>query len=83
MKSRYRLPIPISSTVLWKSNLALDYKWRGWVFTLEALYTKDVNAIYHDNIGIEVAEGKSVNVAARVNALPSPVIIWRIIPTTS
>ena len=47
--------------MLWKSNLALDYKWRGWVFTLEALYTKDVNAIYHDNIGIEVAEGKSVN----------------------
>ena len=46
---------------LWKSNLALDYKWRGWVFTLEALYTKDVNAIYHDNIGIEVAEGKYVN----------------------
>ncbi len=46
---------------LWKTNVALDYRWSGWIFTVEALYTKDVNAIYHDNIGIEVAEGKYVN----------------------
>ena len=47
--------------MLWKTNLALDYKWRGWVLTVEMLYGKDINAIYHDNIGIEVAEGKYVN----------------------
>lgn len=47
--------------MLWKSNLALDYKWRGWILTVEMLYNKDINAIYHDNIGIEVAEGKFVN----------------------
>lgn len=47
--------------MLWKSNLALDYKWRGWILTVEMLYNKDVNAIYHDNIGLEVAEGKFVN----------------------
>ena len=37
---------------LWKSNLAADYKFNGWVATLEFLYSKDLNAIYHDNIGI-------------------------------
>lgn len=47
--------------MLWKSNLALDYKWRGWILTVEMLYNKDVNAIYHDNIALEVAEGKFVN----------------------
>lgn len=47
--------------MLWKSNIAIDYKWRGWILTWETVYTKDVNAIYHDNIGLEVAEGVTVN----------------------
>lgn len=38
---------------LWKSNLAADYKFGdGWVATVEMLYSKDLNAIYHDNIGL-------------------------------
>lgn len=38
---------------LWKTNLAADYKfWDGWIATIEMLYTKDSNAIYHDNIGM-------------------------------
>lgn len=38
---------------LWKSNLAADYKFLdGWVATVELLYSKDLNAIYHDNIGM-------------------------------
>lgn len=38
---------------LWKSNLAADYKFLdGWVATVEFLYSKDLNAIYHDNIGL-------------------------------
>ncbi len=38
---------------LWKSNLAVDYKFgNGWVATAEFLYNKDVNAIYHMNIAL-------------------------------
>lgn len=42
--------------MLWKSNIAVDYKWRGWILTWETLYSKDVNAIYHDNINLEMAD---------------------------
>ena len=39
---------------LWKSNLAADYKFgNGWIATVEMLYSKDINAIYHDNIALE------------------------------
>jgi len=45
---------------LWKSDLAVDYKFGdGWVATVELLYSKDLNAIYHDNIGLELS-GKYV-----------------------
>lgn len=38
---------------LWKTNVAVDYRFLGgWVATLEVLYSKDLNAIYHDNIGL-------------------------------
>ena len=38
---------------LWKSNVAADYKFLdGWIATVELLYSKDLNAIYHDNIGL-------------------------------
>lgn len=38
---------------LWKSNVAVDYKFgNGWIATVELLYNKDVNAIYHSNIGL-------------------------------
>lgn len=38
---------------LWKTNVAVDYRFLGgWVATLEVLYSKDLNAIYHDNVGI-------------------------------
>jgi hypothetical protein len=37
---------------LWKSNIAADYKFNGWIATVELLYSKDLNAIYHDNIGL-------------------------------
>lgn len=42
---------------LWKSNIAVDYKFgNGWVATVEVLYSKDLNAIYHDNIGLYKTE---------------------------
>lgn len=46
---------------LWKTNVAFDYKFLGgWVATLELLYSKELNAIYHDNIGLQTT-GKFVN----------------------
>ena len=40
---------------VWKSDLALDYKFgNGWIATIEVLYSKELNAIYHDNIGIQL-----------------------------
>ncbi|NDV58528.1 carboxypeptidase regulatory-like domain-containing protein [Bacteroides sp. 519] len=43
---------------LWKTNLALDYKFGdGWIATVEMLYNKDVNAIYHANIGLNEPTG--------------------------
>ncbi|MDR0686855.1 MAG: TonB-dependent receptor [Dysgonamonadaceae bacterium] len=52
---------------VWKNNIAADYKFGGWIATLELLYNKDVNAIYHDNIGIKntgfyVKDGSGENV---------------------
>lgn len=46
--------------MIWKNNIAIDYKWRGWILTGEVLYSKDINAIYHDNIGMYTL-GKTVN----------------------
>lgn len=38
---------------LWKTNLAADYDLGdGWIATVEMLYNKDINAIYHKNIGL-------------------------------
>ena len=38
---------------LWKTNLAVDYSFGdGWIATVEMLYNKDLNAIYHANIGL-------------------------------
>lgn len=39
---------------LWKTNVAVDYKFLGgWIATVELLYSKELNSIYHDNIGID------------------------------
>lgn len=55
---------------LWKSNLAADYKFLdGWVATVELLYSKDLNAIYHDNIGMYRTD-QHVNDGGTGNARP-------------
>ncbi len=55
---------------LWKSNLAADYKFLdGWVATVELLYSKDLNAIYHDNIGLTTTD-KFVNDGGQGNMRP-------------
>ncbi|MEN6619600.1 MAG: TonB-dependent receptor [Rikenellaceae bacterium] len=36
---------------LWKTNLAVDYKFGGgWIATADVLFNKDINAIYHRDI---------------------------------
>ena len=53
---------------IWKTDLAADYRFLdGWIATVEFLHSKDLNAIYHDNIGIErtsnfVKDGSGQNV---------------------
>jgi len=55
---------------LWKTNLAADYKfWDGWIATVELLYSKDLNAIYHDNIGLYKTD-QFVNDGGAGNARP-------------
>jgi hypothetical protein len=57
---------------LWKSNLAVDYKFGdGWIATAELLYNKDVNAIYHMNIALP--DYTSSNVFKMVGADNRPV----------
>ena len=44
---------------VWRSNLAVDIRLAGnWVVTLEGMYTKDINAIYHRNANLDTAIGK-------------------------
>ncbi len=55
---------------LWKTNLAADYRFLdGWIATVEFLHSKDLNAIYHDNIGIVRTENY-VNDGSGQNARP-------------
>lgn len=43
---------------LWKTNLAADYNiGDGWIATVEMLYNKDINSIYHTNIGLNEPQG--------------------------
>ena len=38
---------------LWKTNIAADKKFgNGWVATVEVLYNKDINNIYHANVAL-------------------------------
>jgi hypothetical protein len=38
---------------LWKTNIAADKKFgNGWVATVEVLYNKDLNNIYHSNVAL-------------------------------
>jgi hypothetical protein len=55
---------------LWKSNVAADYRFLdGWIATVEMLYSKDINAIYHDNIGL-YKTGQFVNDGGENNKRP-------------
>ena len=45
---------------VWRSNVAVDQEIAGGIIaTLEALYTKDVNAVYHQNVNLPDAVGRA------------------------
>ena len=45
---------------VWRSNVAVDQEIAGGIIaTLEALYTKDVNAVYHQNVNLPNAVGRA------------------------
>ena len=55
---------------IWKTNIAADYRFLdGWIATVEFLHSKDLNAIYHDNIGI-VRSDEFVNDGSGQNVRP-------------
>ncbi len=44
---------------VWKTNLAMDAKaGEGWIFTLEGIYGKDINAIVHRNYNMRAPSGQ-------------------------
>ena len=45
---------------VWRTNVAVDQEIGGGIVaTLEALYTKDVNAVYHQNVNLPDAVGRA------------------------
>ena len=71
---------------VWRSNLAVDYK-LPWdvTMTLEAIYTKDINAVFHRNanlanpVGVWAGDGRvryaGTDAGARVNLAVSDAIV--------
>ena len=51
---------------VWRSNLAVDQELPGGVIaTLEALYTKDLNAVYFDNVNLPQPTGRATGADQR------------------
>jgi len=47
---------------IWRNNLAADFRFGGgWVATLELIHSSDINAIYHRNIGVQLAKDADGN----------------------
>ncbi|WP_210519800.1 TonB-dependent receptor [Hymenobacter terricola] len=52
---------------VWRTNLAVDQELPGGVIaTLEAFYTKDINAVYHQNVNLPGSEANPYNRATAV-----------------
>ena len=52
---------------VWRTNLAFDQELPGGVIgTLEAFYTKDINAVYHQNVNLPGTEANPYNRATAV-----------------
>ena len=71
--TRYNLAVTASDfkfPQVWRTNLAVDQELPGGVIgTLEAFYTKDINAVYHQNVNLPGSEGNPYN---RANPVGGP-----------
>jgi len=51
---------------VWRTNLAVDQELPGGIIaTLEGIYTKDVNAVYHQNVNLPNASGRAAGADQR------------------
>jgi hypothetical protein len=51
---------------VWRTNVAVDQELIGGIVgTLEAIYTKDVNAVYHQNVNLPYAAGRAAGADQR------------------
>ena len=70
--TRYNLAVTANDfkfPQVWRTNLAVDQELPGGVIgTLEAFYTKDLNAIYHQNVNLPGTEANPYNRATPVGA---------------
>ncbi|MCL2417115.1 MAG: TonB-dependent receptor [Bacteroidales bacterium] len=47
---------------IWRNNLAADFRFGGgWIATVELIHSSDINAIYHRNIGVQMAKDAEGN----------------------
>ncbi|MBF9236768.1 TonB-dependent receptor [Hymenobacter sp. BT683] len=75
---------------VWRTNLAVDQELIGGVIgTLEAFYTKDINAVYHQNVNLPGTEGSPANRATGADTraifytVNSPAVISNGLATTT
>ncbi|QNE38396.1 TonB-dependent receptor [Hymenobacter sp. NBH84] len=67
---------------IWRTNLAIDQVLPGGIIaTLEGFYTKDINAVYHQNVNLPGSENEPF---ARANGADNRPIFWNNVvnPTT-
>jgi hypothetical protein len=51
---------------VWRTNFAADYKFAdGWVATMEFIYTRDLNAVFHRNVNLPTPTNNLVGVDNR------------------
>ena len=56
---------------VWRTNLAIDQELPGGVIgTLEAFYTKDLNAVYHQNVNLPGSESNPANRSTGADTRP-------------
>ncbi len=66
MAKKFRLPR------IFRASLGMDKSLgKGWTFTLEAMYTKNINEIYYQNVNILPPANKSVGPGARTVYTPT------------
>ena len=42
---------------VWRSSIGMDYNWKGWITSIDAAYTKDINGMMVRNYGLKTPSG--------------------------